>query len=64
MLKRNKSIDNLRTISCFLVILLHVSAGYVIKNIENYNVQFTIGNFYDSLSRICVPIFILLSGGF
>lgn len=63
-MKRNNSLDCLRVLACFLVILLHVSAGYVIDNIENYNFQFTIGNFFDSISRICVPLFVMLSGAF
>lgn len=63
-MKRNNSLDCLRVLACFLVILLHVSAGYVIDNIENYNFQFTVGNFFDSISRICVPLFVMLSGAF
>lgn len=61
--ERITSFDCLRVFACFLVILLHVSAYFVIKNIEQYNFQFTIGNFYDSFSRGCVPLFIMLSGG-
>ncbi|MGL5351150.1 MAG: acyltransferase [Cetobacterium sp.] len=63
-MQRNNSLDTLRVFACFLVVLLHVSAGYVLKNINSYNIQFTIGNFYDSLSRISVPIFVMLSGAF
>ncbi|MGL5904828.1 MAG: acyltransferase family protein, partial [Cetobacterium sp.] len=63
-MERNNSLDALRVFTCFLVVLLHVSAGYVLKNINSYNIQFTIGNFYDSLSRISVPIFVMLSGAF
>lgn len=63
-MKRDSSLDCLRVLACFLVILLHVSAEYVIDNIENYNFQFTVGNFFDSMSRICVPLFVMLSGAF
>lgn len=61
--ERVTSLDFLRVFACFLVVLLHVSAHFVIENIESYNFQFTIANFYDSFSRGCVPLFIMLSGG-
>lgn len=63
-MERNNSLDFLRVLACFLVVLLHVSSEYVVGNIENYNFQFTVGNFYDSISRICVPLFVMLSGAF
>ncbi|MGL5125341.1 MAG: acyltransferase [Fusobacteriaceae bacterium] len=61
-MKRNGSLDSLRVLSCFLVILLHVSAGFVIGHIKDYNFQFTVGNFFDSISRVSVPLFVMLSG--
>ena len=65
-MKRNYTIDTLRTIATLLVILLHVSAGYVISGMNNatYDKSFWIGNILDSFSRICVPIFVLISGRF
>jgi len=65
-MKRNYSIDTLRTIATLLVILLHVSAGYVItaKNDLTFDTSFWIGNIADSFSRICVPLFVLISGMF
>lgn len=63
-MKRNNELDCLRTIACFLVIVIHVSADFVVDNIEQYNLQFTAGNLFDSLSRISVPLFVMLSGAF
>ncbi|MFA7116493.1 MAG: acyltransferase family protein [Bacteroidales bacterium] len=65
-MKRNYTIDTLRTIAIMLVILLHVSSKYVISgmNNNNYDLSFWISNIVDSFSRICVPIFVLISGMF
>lgn len=65
-MKRNYTIDTLRAIATILVILLHVSAEYVSKGMdnENYDYSFWVGNVVDSFSRICVPIFVLISGMF
>jgi len=49
-------------IACILVITIHVSAGYVTNNMDNPSFNFIVGNFFDSLSRICVPIFVLIAG--
>ena len=64
MIERNKNIDLLRVISCVMVIVLHISATYVNQNINNPNQWFTVGNFIDSFMRVCVPIFLLISGAF
>lgn len=63
-MKRNQAIDALRFLCALLVILLHISAFYVVKEIENQNFDFWIANFIDSFARIAVPIFILISGKF
>ena len=65
-MNRNYSIDTLRTIATLLVILIHISAGYVItgKNDLVFDTSFWIGNIVDSFSRICVPLFVLMSGMF
>lgn len=62
--KRNKNLDVLRVIAAFMVVVLHVSGSYVMENIESPNMYFTVGNFFDSITRICVPIFVMLSGSF
>lgn len=55
---RSYDIDIARTISCFLVVMTHVTAYW------NYKFQpvWEIVNFYNSLSRCAVPIFIMISG--
>jgi surface polysaccharide O-acyltransferase-like enzyme len=65
-MKRNYTIDTLRTIAALLVILLHVSGEYVLSGMKNntYDASFWIGNTIDSFSRICVPLFVLISGIF
>lgn len=63
-MNRNNSLDLLRVISCFLVVVLHVASDFVLDNTDIYNFQFTIGNFYDSFTRVSVPVFVLLSGAF
>jgi surface polysaccharide O-acyltransferase-like enzyme len=59
--ERLLDIDFVRVIACFAVILIHVSSDYV----ELLNVNSSgwwVANFYDSISRFCVPIFIMVSG--
>lgn len=65
-MKRNYTIDTLRTIATLLVVLLHVSAEYVLDGMNSkiYDVSFWVGNIIDSFPRICVPIFVLISGMF
>ena len=66
IMKRNYSIDTLRTIATFLVVLIHVSAKYIDTAINNlsFNKSFWIANISDSFSRIAVPLFVLISGMF
>lgn len=61
---REKNLDALRVLAALMVVLLHVSAGYVTRNMEEPNLYFTVGNFFDSITRVCVPIFVMLSGAF
>ncbi|ANW96309.1 hypothetical protein AXE80_08470 [Wenyingzhuangia fucanilytica] len=54
-------IDYLRVVSTLAVIIIHVSAiGVMTLNINTPD--WLIANFYDSLSRFCVPIFFMISG--
>lgn len=62
--KREKNLDILRIIASFMVVLIHVSAIYVSTNIDKYNYNFKVGNFFDSISRISVPLFVMVSGAF
>lgn len=50
----------LKILAIFGVILLHVSAPFLVP-FENSR-EWWIGNIYDSLSRWCVPLFVMVSG--
>jgi surface polysaccharide O-acyltransferase-like enzyme len=54
-------IDYLRVVSTLAVVIIHVSAiGVMTLNIGGDD--WIISNFYDSLSRFCVPVFFMISG--
>ncbi|WP_072053836.1 acyltransferase family protein [Obesumbacterium proteus] len=62
-------IDYIRCIACLLVIVLHTSAPYLSQNISSYadgtnSVYYQFANYLDSISRICVPLFFMISGYF
>jgi surface polysaccharide O-acyltransferase-like enzyme len=63
---RNYSIDTLRSIAGILVVILHISAYYVNTGMteNNFGLNFQIANILDSFSRICVPLFVMISGRF
>ncbi|MEG0135375.1 MAG: acyltransferase family protein [Cetobacterium sp.] len=63
-MKRENNLDCLRIIAVVMVIVIHLSAGYIVDNMDTPNFNFTVANFFDSISRTCVSIFVLLSGGF
>lgn len=54
-----KSLDNLRVISAFAVILVHVSHPLTE---QIHHQSWWIANLYDSSARFCVPIFLMISG--
>lgn len=59
--KRTLYYDNLRIISSFAVIMIHVSANYYYKlNINSY--IWKISFYLDGISRFSVPIFFMISG--
>lgn len=70
MEKREKNLDLLRVICTVMVIILHVAALYgkeihLTNEYELYpKYYFTVGNFYHSITRTAVPIFVMLSGAF
>jgi surface polysaccharide O-acyltransferase-like enzyme len=53
-------VDILKILAIFGVILLHVSAPFVVPFEKSR--EWWIGNFFDSSSRWCVPLFIMASG--
>ena len=61
MKKRILYLDVLRIFAALMVVMIHVSAQYV-NNMSNNLTDFMIGNVFDSLSRVAVPIFAMISG--
>ena len=54
-------LDNSRIIAIFAVVFLHAAGGVV--NISPVGTEsWWVGNFYDSLVRWCVPVFVMISG--
>ena len=60
---RNYNLDLLRILAAFMVIFIHVS-GNQWYNTPCNTLAFNIYNFYDSLVRSAVPLFVMLSGIF
>lgn len=58
MNKMNIELDVLRIVACFMVVVLHSSA----VNFYQFGENWWATNFYDSLVRCCVPLFIMISG--
>jgi surface polysaccharide O-acyltransferase-like enzyme len=54
----DRRIDALRVLACFMVLLLHISGA----NIHSFGPKWWGANFWDSLSRACVPLFFMISG--
>jgi len=55
-------IDSLRVLATFSVIFLHVASGILNQYGSISNLDWWIGNIYDSSVRFCVPIFLMISG--
>lgn len=60
--------NNLKVFAVFAVITLHVAAGFVggisLTDTEYGNHNWWAGNIYDSITRWCVPLFVMISGYF
>lgn len=54
-----ESLDNLRVLATFAVILVHVSHPLTE---QIHHQSWWIANLYDSLARFCVPVFLMISG--
>lgn len=61
--KRNYNLDLLRILACFMVIVIHVAA-YLWYDVPYNSFEFKVYNFYDSIVRSAVPLFIMISGVF
>lgn len=59
--ERINSLDVIRTIAVLAVVMIHVSAMFVVNTEGNVEI-FLIGNIFDSISRIGVPLFVMVSG--
>lgn len=55
-------IDNIRAVACVLVIVLHVSAYYLYKFNKIDMLTWNIANCIDAATKICVPLFFMISG--
>ncbi len=61
--KRQTEYDALRILAAFLVIVIHVStAQWELYGPTTY--EWNVFNFYDTISRCCVPLFFMISGAF
>jgi len=52
------AMDTARVGACFMVVLLHVAA----VNFNVFDEQWWASNFYDALTRSCVPLFLMITG--
>lgn len=54
-------LDVLKVTAIFFVVLLHASAPFVASQTPG-SAPWWVGNLYDSLSRFCVPVFVMVTG--
>jgi surface polysaccharide O-acyltransferase-like enzyme len=62
---RSLWIDNARVIATLAVIIVHVATPGVVtdyKTAIDLRSGWSIANAYDSISRFCVPVFVMLTG--
>jgi surface polysaccharide O-acyltransferase-like enzyme len=55
-------LDGVRAFAIILVVLLHTVAPYLIQIDQIPNLYWDIGDLVDSFTRICVPLFFMISG--
>lgn len=58
--KRLIYLDILRCIACLSVVMIHASAGFATSEVGTMN--YYVGTCWDSLARIGVPLFVMVSG--
>lgn len=64
-MERESNMDFLKIIACLMVISIHISAGFgkaIIRGQPDY--YLTVGNIFHAGMSACVPIFIMVTGGF
>jgi len=59
---RDITLDVLRVLAAFAVVVLHVSAKLVVQSPSVSDGMWWYGNVADSASRWCVPVFVMISG--
>jgi surface polysaccharide O-acyltransferase-like enzyme len=64
MADRNYSMDTLRTLASFQVVFLHYATWFAVMDPVQYPVPFWAGNIYNTITRVCVPLFVMISGNF
>lgn len=55
-------IDNLRAVACLMVIMIHTTTWYITNSPQVAEFHWDIANLLNSASRVCVPIFFMISG--
>ncbi|MGE9552902.1 acyltransferase [Erwinia amylovora] len=55
-------IDNLRAVACLMVIMIHTTTWYVTHSTVIGEHTWDLSNLLNSASRVCVPIFFMISG--
>nr|WP_024966353.1 acyltransferase [Pantoea sp. IMH] len=55
-------IDNLRAVACLMVIMIHTTTWYVTNAGSVSETTWDLSNLLNSASRVCVPIFFMISG--
>ena len=61
-MRRLVFLDWLRILAIVAVLTIHISSGYVLTNFYSSPSSWLAGNFYESLVRWCVPIFVMITG--
>ncbi|HIS26473.1 MAG TPA: acyltransferase [Candidatus Pullilachnospira intestinigallinarum] len=59
--QRIVSLDLIRTTAALMVVMIHCSSMFV-KSFDTISREFVLGNFFDSISRAAVPLFVMTSG--
>ncbi|MEJ4046603.1 acyltransferase [Erwinia sp. SLM-02] len=62
MMQKIGWIDNLRAVACLMVIMIHTTTWYVTTGMSVGEHSWDLSNLLNSASRVCVPIFFMISG--
>ena len=58
---RNPLLDMARIVAVLAVVMIHCSADFI-ANYPLHTSEFISGNLFDSISRMAVPLFLMISG--